>query len=143
MSRTITQVSEVWKEYKKGLAGKPAVQQLEKKHKTAWRKDDTEARFFRRRKVIYDEIERIAAAENIPHEDAVRILEEKRRALENTSLDTLMKTITAEKKARKEAPKKATKVSIRSTAATATSLSSSTSTNGNSIMQFYLPEPTT
>jgi hypothetical protein len=100
MSRNLSHVSEVWKEYTKGLAGSPAVEQLEKTNKK-WRTDPTEGKFFRRRKVIYDEIKRIAATGNIPMEDAVRALEEKRKALKNTSIDSLIKNLQDEKVARK------------------------------------------
>jgi hypothetical protein len=49
-------VKDVWKEWKEGLAGRPAVQELEEKWGSRWRPGNTVRVQFCRRKVIWDEI---------------------------------------------------------------------------------------
>jgi len=56
MSRSITTFKQVWKEYNTGLDNGPAVKDLEAIHKTKWRKDATERKFFQRRLVLYQGI---------------------------------------------------------------------------------------
>jgi hypothetical protein len=82
----------VWREYEDGLSGGPAVQRLELEHGTAWRKDRTESKYFSRRKVLYDEVQSIAAVNAIPSREAAAMLEQRRLAL-GMSLDGLSTAI--------------------------------------------------
>lgn len=92
LSRRIKSVMDVWKEYKVGLFGGPAVEQLEMTYGTAWRKDRTESRFFCRRKKIYDEVQKVSREKNIPLAQAVESVEEQRLHYK-LSLDGLQKFI--------------------------------------------------
>jgi hypothetical protein len=49
-------VTDVWREWKEGLAGRPAVQELEEKWGSRWRPGNTIRVQFCRRKVIWDEV---------------------------------------------------------------------------------------
>jgi hypothetical protein len=67
LSRTITTVPELWREWTAGLGGYPSVQSLEDRYGAAWRPSQKERVFFCRRKVIIDEIRtRHAQGEAIP-----------------------------------------------------------------------------
>jgi hypothetical protein len=92
LSRRLRTVVEVWREYEDGLSGGPAVQRLELEHGTAWRKDRMESKYFSRRKVLYDEVQSIAAVNAIPSREAAAMLEQRRLAL-GMSLDGLSTAI--------------------------------------------------
>lgn len=92
LSRRIKTVRDVWKEYKVGLFGGPAVEDLEKNFGTGWRKDRTESRYFCRRKKIYDEVQKVSREKNIPLAQAVESVEERRLNLK-LSLDGLQKIL--------------------------------------------------
>ncbi|KAI3638343.1 hypothetical protein MIR68_003954 [Amoeboaphelidium protococcarum] len=93
MNSSVVTVSTLWQEWTSGIAGGPAVQDLEATFGTKWRKDQTESKFFNRRRVIIDEIKRIVN-ENVAscEQEAVRLLEIKRSS-NLWSLDKLMKSI--------------------------------------------------
>ena len=58
-------VKDVWREWKEGLAGRPAVQELEEKWGSRWRPGNTVRVQFCRRKVIWDEVlARVARGKN-------------------------------------------------------------------------------
>jgi hypothetical protein len=56
LSRALTTVMEVWKEYKIGLGGHPSVEHLDQTYKATWRKGSTERKFYSRRKRLYKKI---------------------------------------------------------------------------------------
>lgn len=60
LSRKLVTVTDVWREYKQGLGGKPSVEHLETEYGTAWRKDRAESRFYSRRRELYVAIEKKA-----------------------------------------------------------------------------------
>ncbi len=55
-------VADVWREWKEGIAGFPAVEQLESSWGAAWRPEAKQRVAFSRRKVIWDEINRLIQA---------------------------------------------------------------------------------
>jgi hypothetical protein len=52
-------VADAWREWKEGIAGKPAVEQLESVWGPKWRPSAAARTAFCRRKVIWDEIHRL------------------------------------------------------------------------------------
>ncbi|CAO3600435.1 unnamed protein product [Absidia cylindrospora] len=92
LSRKAATVHDVWEEYEPGLDDCPSVKQLESSQGTLWRKNPTESRFFIRRKVLYDELERIAEDEQMTLKEAAGILEGERKR-GRYSLSTLSKMI--------------------------------------------------
>jgi hypothetical protein len=103
MSRFLTTVQDVWREWSVGLGPNPAVSAMEKTWGTRWRSNPTESRFFNRRKVIVDEIGRLVSTEEVNNfDEAIRKLENRRRA-NDESLNWLQKAILVEKKARQSA----------------------------------------
>lgn len=97
MNWKIRTVADVWREYVTGIAGGPAIKYLEDTHKTAWRKDRTEARFFLRRKILYDEVKRISNVNNISFDDAAIDLKKRRSDLKK-GLNGLIDLIKEENK---------------------------------------------
>jgi hypothetical protein len=74
MSRSIKTVKDLWREWKQGLGGHPAVEYLEATHGTSWRNGDD--RFINRRKIILKEVERlVSSGEKADHEEAVDYLD--------------------------------------------------------------------
>ena len=55
-------VADAWREWKEGIAGKPAVEQLETVWGPKWRPSAAARTAFCRRKVIWDEIHRLLQA---------------------------------------------------------------------------------
>jgi hypothetical protein len=76
LARAFT-VKEVWREWKEGLAGRPAIQELEERWGSSWRPGNAVRVQFCRRKVIWDELlARIARGKS--EEEAVAELEQLR-----------------------------------------------------------------
>lgn len=83
---------ELWEEYE-GVDGQTGVRELERKWGKKWRESNKESKFYGNRKVIYDEIERLAKMHRpVNYQMAVRDLES-RRETNGGSLDWLMKDI--------------------------------------------------
>jgi hypothetical protein len=101
MSRTITSVVDLYREYTEGLGGNMPVRELEKNYGIKWRRSEADRKFFNRRKVIYDEIARMAEAMAITPDEAAVRLENRRLGLKPKSFDALEKDI---KKARQNPP---------------------------------------
>ena len=95
LSRDITTVTEVWREWTEGLEGKPPIQDLEDQYKAAWRKYPGEKVFFCRRKLIVDEVKSLIAG-GMPENAAVNRMEAKRLD-HNLSLRKLHDFIKAKK----------------------------------------------
>lgn len=100
LNRDLCTVNQVWQEYEVGRPGCPSVKQLEEDYGTKWRRDPTQSRYYLRRKVLYDELERIAGEKRISLEDAAGVLEETRKR-NSKSLDTLSTMISTQNKNRK------------------------------------------
>lgn len=49
MSRTLTTIVDLWREYTTGIGGGPAVKELEGQFRSSWRSSEGEKRFFLRR----------------------------------------------------------------------------------------------
>ena len=57
MSREIETVVDLWREYDEGIAGRPSLRHMYDSGNKDWRRgDDSERRFYRRRKKILDEV---------------------------------------------------------------------------------------
>ena len=72
LSRHLESIEAVWREWKHGLAGGPAVETLERRFGTSWRKDRTESKYFSRGKAIYDEIKRVQENERLNEVQAIQ-----------------------------------------------------------------------
>jgi Transcriptional activator of glycolytic enzymes len=70
-------VRDVWREYKEGVAGGPAVEQLERDWQSRWRPTAAQRTAWSRRKTLLDEVKRLVAAGLTPA-DAVAELEAQR-----------------------------------------------------------------
>jgi hypothetical protein len=92
LSRTIATVHDLWREWSIGIGGRPAVKVLEDTWGAKWRKDTTERRFFNRRRIVIDEVNRIASDDGVTIEEAIRRLDDKMKA-SSKSLDWLQKQI--------------------------------------------------
>jgi hypothetical protein len=67
-------VADVWREYKEGIAGGPAVEQLERQWQSRWRPAAAQRTAWSRRKTVLDEVQRLIAA-GLALADAVAELE--------------------------------------------------------------------
>ena len=67
-------VADAWREWKEGIAGFPAVEQLESSWGAAWRPEAKQRVAFCRRKVVWDEVNRLIQA-GLTQNDAVAQLE--------------------------------------------------------------------
>ncbi len=67
-------VADAWREWKEGIAGFPAVEQLESSWGAAWRPEAKQRVAFCRRKVVWDEVGRLIQA-GLTQNDAVAQLE--------------------------------------------------------------------
>lgn len=98
MNRNIRTVNDLWREYTIGLddaigSGRrrlPAVRDLEMQFGTKWRSKEKDRRFFNRRKIIYQEVERMVRDNAMTESDAVRELD-RLISSNNASLDWLQR----------------------------------------------------
>jgi hypothetical protein len=70
-------VDEVWKEYREGLEGQPAIEQLDANWGSRWRPEPRGRTWYSRRKVIWDKIKE-HIAEGMDEADAVKEVEKLR-----------------------------------------------------------------
>jgi hypothetical protein len=70
-------VADLWQEWTIGLDGGPAIRDLERRSKS-WRRDKTESRFFNRRHIILDAIQK-KVSEGFSEEAAIAYFEQMRR----------------------------------------------------------------
>ncbi|KAK4032616.1 transcriptional activator of glycolytic enzymes-domain-containing protein [Parachaetomium inaequale] len=75
--RTLRTVGDLYQLWRYGFAMMPAVDKLEKQWGLRWRLRN-ERQLFSMRKVVMDEVVRLAGARGWPEEDAVRELEKQR-----------------------------------------------------------------
>lgn len=89
-------VMDLWTEYNVGLDGGPAVRELETTDKS-WRSgDERESGFFRKRRTILDEIDKMIA-NGLSEEAAVNVMEQRKG--EDRTLDWLVKDLRRERTA--------------------------------------------
>lgn len=88
MSRGLTRVSELWKEWHEGIGSSPSVISMEKKHGTKWRFTSKDSKFFSRRKVIIDHVNHVMKNRNVDANAALAAVEREQGA---KSLDALSK----------------------------------------------------
>jgi hypothetical protein len=96
MSRTVTTVDQLWREWFEGLAPNPSIQALELKYRALWRQKDSEKTWYSRRKVIIDYVCRTSEIRRISAVLAVARLEEVRMR-SSWSLHQLYKEIAHKK----------------------------------------------
>ncbi|KAI0129917.1 transcriptional activator of glycolytic enzymes-domain-containing protein [Xylariales sp. AK1849] len=75
--RTVGTVEEVWKEYREGMDGQPAIEDLDATWGSRWRPEPRGRTWYSRRKVIWDKIKEYVA-EGMDEDHAVRQVEKLR-----------------------------------------------------------------
>jgi hypothetical protein len=86
-------VGDVWREYKEGIAGGPAVEELERQWQARWRPTTAQRTAWSRRRLVIDEVERLIRTGLAPA-DAVAVLEDQRGS---SSLRSLQNRLIAQK----------------------------------------------
>lgn len=89
---TLNTVPEVWKEWAVGINGGPAVSTLDNRWGISWRRSTQVAKWFSRRKVIWDKVRSLVAAGH--HELAA--VEQVERLRDGQSLNQLLQTLKRE-----------------------------------------------
>jgi hypothetical protein len=92
-------ITDVWREYKEGIAGGPAVEQLEQQWQARWRPKRAQRTAWCRRKVIISEVVRLIEA-GLTSTDAVAELEARQGS---TSLRSFQDSLAALNREREEA----------------------------------------
>ncbi|KAK4097111.1 hypothetical protein N658DRAFT_510681 [Parathielavia hyrcaniae] len=95
--RTLRTVGDLYRLWRHGFAMMPSIDELEKRWGSRWRLRD-ERQLFSMRKVVIDEVVRLACARGWPEEDAVHELEKRRAEGGNLSLNALAKQLKAAQK---------------------------------------------
>jgi len=90
---TAQTVADVWREFKEGIAGGPAVEELERQWQARWRPTTAQRTAWSRRKLVIDEIERLIKTGLTPA-NAVAVLEDQRGS---GSLRSLQNRLVAQK----------------------------------------------
>lgn len=75
--RTVATVEEVWKEYREGMDGQPAIEKLDAVWGSRWRPEPRGRTWYSRRKVIWDKIKEFMA-EGMDEDSAVQEVEQLR-----------------------------------------------------------------
>lgn len=96
--RALCSVRDLYQLWRYGLATMPSVDELEKRWGSRWRLRN-ERQLFSMRKVVMDEVVRLANARGWSEEDAVQEVEKQRVEGGNLSLDALAKQLKAARKA--------------------------------------------
>ncbi|KAI9248170.1 transcriptional activator of glycolytic enzymes-domain-containing protein, partial [Helicostylum pulchrum] len=92
INRNLRNVNDVWREYSIGLSGCPSIKNLEQEHRTLWRINRTESRFFSSGTIIYREVENIARSRIVTCDEAAGILESRLIELKE-SIDKLIRLL--------------------------------------------------
>jgi hypothetical protein len=71
MSRSLTSVSELWKEFHEGIAGNPSIQSLEERYGNTWRKSSSDSKFFSKRRLIIEKVLDIVQKEGVTTKEAI------------------------------------------------------------------------
>ena len=93
-TKTVVELLRIWRE---GIAGMPAIDELEQRFGCKWRSHKNEREFFSTRKVIIDEVAWRASASGTAEKDVAKQMD---RQKGQASLDRLMKVIRAQRKLR-------------------------------------------
>jgi ribosomal protein S19E (S16A) len=75
MSRSLTSVSELWKEFHEGIAGNPSIQSLEERYGNTWRKSSSDSKFFSKRRLIIEKVLDIVQKEGVTTKEAISKLD--------------------------------------------------------------------
>ncbi|KAI1360960.1 transcriptional activator of glycolytic enzymes-domain-containing protein [Xylaria arbuscula] len=92
--RTVATVEEVWKEYREGMGGQPAIEKLDSMYGSRWRPEPRGRTWYSRRKVIWDKI-REFINEGMDEEAAVQEVEKLR---EGGTINKLIRMLQDERK---------------------------------------------
>ncbi|ETS73086.1 hypothetical protein PFICI_15261 [Pestalotiopsis fici W106-1] len=101
--RTVGTVEEVWKEYREGIDGQPAVEELDATWGSRWRPEPRGRTWYSRRKVIWDKIKEYLA-DGMGEDEAVREVEKLR---DGGTINKLIRMLQDERKD-KGAPEEST-----------------------------------
>jgi hypothetical protein len=72
MSRHISSVAELWREFYVGLAGGPSINSLERDFGNRWRRSAADSKYFSKRKLIIEKVISIANSDGITVEEAIK-----------------------------------------------------------------------
>ena len=89
MSRRIRTATDLWTEYASGLGGKPAVRSMYESGSDLWRRNDSERKFYDRRRPIWQSIKKVAETRHITPEEAAAQVEAFRRSQGSLTLEKL------------------------------------------------------
>ncbi|RYP78711.1 hypothetical protein DL771_000378 [Monosporascus sp. 5C6A] len=92
--RTVGTVEEVWKEYREGMDGQPAIEELDANWGSRWRPEPRGRTWYSRRKVIWDKIKEYME-HGMSEEDAVKEVE---RLRDGGTINKLIRMLQEEKK---------------------------------------------
>ncbi|RYP04623.1 hypothetical protein DL765_010124 [Monosporascus sp. GIB2] len=92
--RTVSTVEEVWKEYREGMNGQPAIEELDANWGSRWRPEPRGRTWYSRRKVIWDKIKEYME-HGMSEEDAVKEVE---RLRDGGTINKLIRMLQEEKK---------------------------------------------
>ncbi|KAK4242960.1 transcriptional activator of glycolytic enzymes-domain-containing protein [Corynascus novoguineensis] len=95
--RTLRSVADLYQLWRYGFGMMPSIDELEKRWGSRWRLRN-ERQLFSIRKVVIDEVVKVASARGWPEEDAVKELERQRVERGNLSLDAFAKQLKAARK---------------------------------------------
>ncbi|KAI1099790.1 transcriptional activator of glycolytic enzymes-domain-containing protein [Jackrogersella minutella] len=91
---TVGTVEEVWREYREGMDGQPAIEDLDAAWGSRWRPEPRGRTWYSRRKVIWDKIKEYMT-EGLDEEDAVREVEKLR---DGNTINKLIRMLQDERK---------------------------------------------
>ncbi|KAI1483204.1 hypothetical protein K445DRAFT_27434 [Daldinia sp. EC12] len=91
---TVGTVEEVWKEYREGMDGQPAIEDLDATWGSRWRPEPRGRTWYSRRKVIWDKIKEYMA-EGLDEEEAVKEVEKLR---DGNTINKLIRMLQDERK---------------------------------------------
>ncbi|KAK8053221.1 hypothetical protein PG996_012522 [Apiospora saccharicola] len=92
--RTVGTVEEVWKEYREGMDGQPAIEELDSTWGSRWRPEPRGRTWYSRRKVIWDKIKDFIA-EGMEEDEAVKEVEKLR---DGGTINKLIRSLQEERK---------------------------------------------
>ncbi|KAI0477133.1 transcriptional activator of glycolytic enzymes-domain-containing protein [Xylariaceae sp. FL0804] len=94
--RTVATVDEVWREYREGMDGQPAIEALDAQWGSRWRPEPRGRTWYSRRKVIWDKIKEYIA-DGMDEDEAVREVE---RLRDGGTINKLIRMLQDERKDR-------------------------------------------
>ncbi|KAI1088996.1 transcriptional activator of glycolytic enzymes-domain-containing protein [Rostrohypoxylon terebratum] len=91
---TVSSVEEVWKEYREGMDGQPAIEELDATWGSRWRPEPRGRTWYSRRKVIWDKIKEFMT-EGLDEDEAVKEVEKLR---DGNTINKLIRMLQDERK---------------------------------------------